>query len=238
MRLGDRRRAADERRAGRHLDDQLADAEPLALGELAPLRRHSERVALVAHPAAGDRDAAVARRDRRRAAARRGRRTDRSRPHTCSTNAIAPCGLTCCRRMWAASSVGFGVGVADDRGRGRDDLEVVAAPAVAGQPSLDVGVERLAVGVARVAAEDHVGVLGGELAPTVGVAGLDQHRVALRAARHVERPVDRELPAAMVEGRIAVGSTNTPRSLSATTAPSAHVSHSWRATSMNSSARS
>ena len=45
--------------------------------------------------------------------------------------------------------LGVGVGVGDDGGGGRDDLEVVPAAAVAGQPLLDVGVERLPVGVAR-----------------------------------------------------------------------------------------
>ena len=151
---------------------------------------------------------------------------------------MAPCGLTCCSRMWAASSCGVGVGVADDRGRGGDDLEVVVAPAVAGQASLDVGVEGLAVGVAGVPAEDDVGVLGGELAPAVGVAGLDQHRMALRAARDVERPVDRELVAAMVEGPDRGRIDEHAALASATTASSVQVSHSWRATSMNSSARS
>ena len=41
------------------------------------------------------------------------------------------------------------------------------------------------------AAEDDVGLGGGQLAPAVGVAGLDLHRVALRAAGHVELAVDR-----------------------------------------------
>ena len=72
-RLGDRRRTADERRAGGHLDDELADAQALALGERPPLGGDGERVGLVADPAAGDRRCCRRRRGRCRAAGRRGR---------------------------------------------------------------------------------------------------------------------------------------------------------------------
>ena len=54
-------------------------------------------------------------------------------------------------------------------------------------------------------AEDDVGVLGGQLATAVGVAGLDHHRVALRAAGDVEATLDRELRADVVERRHGVG---------------------------------
>ena len=45
--------------------------------------------------------------------------------------------------------LGLVVGVADDGGGGGDDLQVVGAAPVAGEPPLHVGVERLAVGEAR-----------------------------------------------------------------------------------------
>ena len=100
-RLGDRRRTADERRAGGHLDDQLADGQALALGELAPLGGDGERVGLVADAAAGD----------RRAAVDIGVDVGQWAVGVVSREVVAhlldegdTCGLTCCRRMWAASS--------------------------------------------------------------------------------------------------------------------------------------
>ena len=64
---------------------------------------------------------------------------------------------------------------------------------------LHVGVERLAVGEPGVPREDDVGVLGRELAAAVGVARLDHDRVALRADRRVEGPLDVELVAVVLE---------------------------------------
>ena len=82
-----------------------------------------------------------------------------------------------------------------------------AAPAVRrgarpyfGQPALDVGVERLPGLQRAVPAEDRVGGRGGELPARVGVAGLEDHRAALRAARHVEVAVDVEVVVAHGEG--------------------------------------
>ncbi|GGK66044.1 hypothetical protein Sme01_11250 [Sphaerisporangium melleum] len=88
---------------------------------------------------------------------------------------------------------GLGVGVAQGVGRGRHDLQVVVGAPVAGQPSFDVGVERAAVLQGAVPAEDHVRRAGGELAALVGVARLDDHRVPLRRARHVEATSDGEV---------------------------------------------
>jgi hypothetical protein len=88
---------------------------------------------------------------------------------------------------------GLGVGVAEHERRGREDQQLVAAAAVPGQAALHVGVERLAVFQRAVPAEDRVGAGGGELAALVGVAGLEDDRPALGAARHVEPPADVEL---------------------------------------------
>ena len=194
----DRRRAPDERRPRRHLDDELAHAQVLRLRDGSPLRRDRQWVLVVAHAASCDRDAALD------VGIDVGKRTvgvvagevaapellderDRAlRAHLLSADV---------RR----ELLGVLVGVADDGGRGRDDLQVLRAPAVLREPRLHVREEPLAVGEAGVASEDHVGVLRRQLPTSVGVAGLDHHRVALRAAGDVERALDRELVALVGE---------------------------------------
>jgi hypothetical protein len=89
--------------------------------------------------------------------------------------------------------------VAEERHRGRNDLQVIVRTPIRGQTPLDVREERLPIGQAGMAAEDHVCLLGGELASTIAVAGLDLHRVALGTPWHVELSADRELVTTMLE---------------------------------------
>ena len=134
-----------------------------------------ERIAVVAHPTAGDRDAAVD------VGVDVGQRTvgvvarEVAAPHLLEEGdgALRAHLLEADRRR---PFVGVGLGVAEHHRRRRDDLEVVGRAAVAGEPSLHVGVELPSVVEGRVTAEDDVGVLGRQLAPAVGVAGLDLHR--------------------------------------------------------------
>jgi hypothetical protein len=70
---------------------------------------------------------------------------------------------------------------------------------VAYQPALDVAVELLGVLELVVPGEDRVGLLGGQLPAALGVAGLEDHRVTLRAARDAEPALDVELVAAVGE---------------------------------------
>src|SRR6202034_2893605 len=58
------------------------------------------------------------------------------------------------------------------------------------QPSLHVGVERLPIGQRAVPAEDRVGAGRRELPALLRIAGLEDDRPSLRAARHVELPAD------------------------------------------------
>ncbi len=55
------------------------------------------------------------------------------------------------------------------------------------------GLERVGHG------EQTIGMLGGELATILGLAGGEQHRIALRHARDVERPLDLEVLALVVQ---------------------------------------
>ena len=124
--------------------------------------------------------------------------SDRSRFQSCSRNLIAVCGDTCARRTsWAMSAASASVSPSTNVAAGQDE-QVVGPASVRGEATLDVGVERLALLQRAVPGEDRVGGGGGELAAAVGVAGLEDHRAALRAARHVE-------PAADVEVRVGVG---------------------------------
>ena len=110
--------------------------------------------------------------------------------------------------------LGFRLGAADHREDAGHDQQFVAAPPVLGQPALDVGIEFLRVGERLVGGEDHLGGSGGERAAGLGSAGLHHDRTALRRARHVERPGDREELALVIDAWTLSGSTKTPLSLS------------------------
>src|SRR6185437_16600995 len=84
------------------------------------------------------------------------------------------------------------------------DRDLLRPAAVARHPALEVLVERLARLDGAVPGEDRVGGAGAELAARVGVAGLDEHRVALRRRRQREAARERELRALELH-RLAVG---------------------------------
>ena len=78
------------------------------------------------------------------------------------------------------------------------------------QPAADVvGERQRVVEVRAVRGEDDVGVAGGEVAALAGVAGLEDHRVALRAARQGRAEVDVEVVAA--DGAPVDGARRPPR---------------------------
>ena len=90
---------------------------------------------------------------------------------------------------------GLGVGVAEhDAGAGQDP-HLVGVPAGLADPGLDVVVEGAGLVELLVPGEDRVGGRGGEVATGRGLAGLQHHRVALRAVRGGEAPGDVELVA-------------------------------------------
>ena len=114
----------------------------------APLGRHRERVLVVAHAAAGDVQATVD------VGVDVGQRSvgvvarEVASPELLDERDRA-LGAHLLRADVRGELLGVGVGVADDGGGRRDDLEVVGAPAVLREPGLHVGVEGLAVGEAR-----------------------------------------------------------------------------------------
>ena len=125
-----------------------------------------------------------------------------------------------------------------DRGRG-EDQELVRGPPVGGEAALHVGEERLARLERRVRREDDVRGGRREVAPVRRVAGLEQHGVTLRSARRGELAAHLEVRARRGARRARIpGRTNCPVLACATTASSSQESHSARATSTSSAARS
>ncbi|GDY67505.1 hypothetical protein SAV14893_068980 [Streptomyces avermitilis] len=198
--LGDGGRGADEGLAAAGLDDQVADRPVVGRGALAPFAGGGQRVAV--HPdlgtAAGDGVFAEVRVDVGQRAVR-----------VVRGQVAVPDELQVLDRGGAADLLaaylagqlpGLGVRVAEDEGRGGQDQQLVVGTAVPGQAALDVRVERLALLEGAVPAEDGVRAGGGELAPVVGVARLEDHRAALRAARDVELPLDLEVLSLVHEG--------------------------------------
>ena len=109
------------------------------------------------------------------------------------------------RTSWAISAASASVSPSTNVAAGRISSSSRVRPYLA-QPALDVGVEGLPVLQRGVPGEDGVGRGGGELAALVGVAGLEDHRAALRAAGHVELPGDVEVRVVVREApRRAVG---------------------------------
>ena len=160
---------------------------------------------------------------RRRAAGRRGR-SPTGRGSTAARGTRSPCGpLTCWRRTRRRARA---PPRRCRRGRrsAREDQQLVGLAAVAGEPPLDVGVERLAGLERAVAREDPVGVAGGELAPVVGVAGLDDRPAGPGRARHGERPAMSTCVPWKANARRRPA-TNARRA-SATISPAAHESQS------------
>ena len=192
------RGGADERLPPGDLDDQLADRQLLRGRALAPLVGGGDRVAVHPHarPAPGDGVLAGVGIDvGQRAVGVVGGQVavpqlleelDRGLP----ADLLQP--------DLVGEFLRLGVGVAEHERGGRQDQQLVVGTAVPGQPALDVGVERLPVVERAVPAEDRVGRRRRELPALVGVAGLEDHRPALRAAGHVELPGDVEVVVVML----------------------------------------
>jgi hypothetical protein len=84
-------------------------------------------------------------------------------------------------------------GAENDLGAGQDP-QVVVGPSGRPQPAPDVlGEGQRVVEVVAVRGEDDVGVARGEVASLAGVARLEDHGMALGAARQGRREVDVEL---------------------------------------------
>ena len=83
--------------------------------------------------------------------------------------------------------------------QGRQDLQVIGLAAMFRHAALDVGIERLAGGLRAVDRVDDVGRRRSQLAALLGGARLHDDRMALRRARDVQRPANREEPALVIE---------------------------------------
>ncbi|NCL72685.1 hypothetical protein AIIKEEIJ_00120 [Rhodococcus sp. YH1] len=187
---------ADELLPRGDLDDQFADAELLGLGLLPPGQRDGARILGVADAAARDVQVVL-------------RFDVRQRPFGVVPGQVAAPHLLEERDRGlrahllqpdVAGSLGRVLrGVAEDERRGRKDLQVGVAAPVLREAALDVGVEGVALLEGAVAGEDGVGLGGAEFAALVRVAGLQEHRVSLRAAWHLEPPGDVELRGVDVE---------------------------------------
>ncbi len=93
----------------------------------------------------------------------------------------------------------LGGGVADDDECPGHDLHMLGVAPKPLHPSSDIGIKRLRVGEIAAAGKDHLGSLGGELAPGVRRAGLDDDRPALDRPRDVQRAAHRQEFALVVE---------------------------------------
>ena len=96
--------------------------------------------------------------------------------------------------------LGLLVGFADDRHHARKDGELVRLAAVFGHPLLErvvVGLRELGVAVDH--GENHVGDPRRQFLTGRRAAGLDDDRMALRAALDVERPLDRKESSFVIE---------------------------------------
>ncbi|OEI69797.1 hypothetical protein Cus16_0409 [Curtobacterium sp. ER1/6] len=194
---GDRRRGADEAAARRDLDHELPDGQVLGGGPVAPGPHERSRVLRVPHAAARDRVGVDVRFDVGQWAVDvvRGQVTvpdlleERDRGGRADLRPSDRPGAL----------LGVGLRVADGEGRAGQDQEFVLAAADTLQSVGDVGVEGARVVELGVQREDHLGVPGGEVAALVGVPGLHDDRVPLRAARDRERAGDVELRAVVVD---------------------------------------
>ena len=95
--------------------------------------------------------------------------------------------------------VGLLGGVSQHEGSRGKHLEPVGVSAVGGGTPFHVGVIALAVFQRPVQGEQRVGVVGAEVAALVGVAGLQQNRMALRTGRQRRNPSYVEVRAVMAD---------------------------------------
>jgi hypothetical protein len=130
---------------------------------------------------------------------------ERSRPQTCSRKAIAVAGLTCCSRMWRAlSRPSVAVSPSANVAAGNTLRSWGFRPNARGAcPHVGaVTLSRIQFAMRR---EHRVGVLGTEVAAVVGIAGLQNHQVALRAGGQRCDPAHVELRAVMLDGADSAG---------------------------------
>ncbi len=95
----------------------------------------------------------------------------------------------------------LGLGRRDGDRQPRQNAQLLDRAAILDHALLDVGVVGLRLVDVAEWAEDHVGDAGGQVAPIVGLPGLDDHGVALRRARHIQRTLHRE-PLVLVFERV------------------------------------
>ena len=88
---------------------------------------------------------------------------------------------------------------ADDRHETRHYRDAGRIAAKLRDPRLEAGVEGLRFGNSLLGGEDDIGGAGGEVLSRAGGAGLNENRVPLRRARNIERSLDREIFAFVVE---------------------------------------
>ena len=93
----------------------------------------------------------------------------------------------------------LGAGVADHGHHAGQHLDRIGVPAVSRGAALDVGVKRPAGLEILLHRERDLRGLGGKIAAVVGLAGLHDHRMALRRAMHGERPAHRKMLALVIE---------------------------------------
>ena len=234
-----RGRRADERLPAGDLDDQLADRQVLRLGLGPPLRRDGQRVPVHPHagPAAGDGVLA-------RLGVDVGQRAVRIVAGQVPVPQLLqeldrglPADLLEAHLPGPVPRASASVSPSTNVAAGRISSWSGVAP-VAGQAALDVGVERLAVLQRAVPAEDRVRAGRGELAALVGVAGLEDDRSPLRAARHVELPADVEMGVRGARTARLGSARNTPDSLSAMISSPCQESNSSQVVCRNVRARS
>ena len=87
----------------------------------------------------------------------------------------------------------------DDGHHAGHHLDGVRRPAVSRGAALDVGIEGAARFEILLHREGDLGGLAGKIAAVVGLAGLHDHRMALRRAVHGQRPAHRKVLALVVE---------------------------------------
>ena len=90
----------------------------------------------------------------------------------------------------AREALRLGLGRADHRAETRQDQHMLGAAPLGRRQPFQIGVEFLRGCLRHMGGEHRLGVARGKAAAGVGGTRLYQHRSALRAARHVERPGD------------------------------------------------
>jgi hypothetical protein len=98
------------------------------------------------------------------------------------------------------NGAGLGISVRDDQADARHDQQLLGIAALGGRPGPQVGAERHRLLHRRRVREDRVGHGGAQVTPVLGVAGLEDDRLALRCALEIQRPDHRKVRALVVQG--------------------------------------